>query len=231
MSEVDDERQQLLSLPESEIQDDSLQVSEELGAGISQNEATMNIICVIAGTGLLQIPYSLSQGGWLSILLLALSAIVNTYTGKAIISCLGYKVPSFGRDIQSYPDIGEAAFGQNGRIFVQLFYNMALCGSVCLYLILASINLQEMFGLLSKQMWILALSLSLLIPFVFIKSIKEVSIVSLMGAFASFIIVLLVLIGGTLDYPIYQHSVEHKMIEFEHLGAVLGTYCFSFGGK
>jgi Transmembrane amino acid transporter protein len=48
----------------------------------SNLESMFHIVCVIAGTGLLQIPFALSQSGWLGIFMLCGSAFVNWYTGS-----------------------------------------------------------------------------------------------------------------------------------------------------
>ncbi len=44
--------------------------------------------CVIAGTGILQLPYALRLSGWCGIAVILFSAFVNEYTGKLLIECL-----------------------------------------------------------------------------------------------------------------------------------------------
>lgn len=202
------------------------------GGEVSFLEAIYHIVCVIAGTGLLQIPQSFSQGGWLSILLLLFSAGVNIYTGRLIIYCLRIDDGSGGEDLlDGYPGIGEAAFGKLGRYLVSVFYNMAMMGSVCLYLILASLNFQDLLGVFSDRVWILILSTAILVPFVFVKSLKEVGFVSLLGALASVVVVAIVVACSIEDFPLYKDKVDHKLLDISHLGSVLGTFCFSYGGN
>ena len=196
---------------------------------VSSFEVIYHIVCVIAGTGLLQIPFSFKTGGWLSISLLVFSAIVNIYTGRLIIYCL--QQSSDGYLLDGYPAIGQEAFGAVGKYTVMVFYNMAMCGSVCLYLILASLNLQNLIGIFSDRIWILILSSSILIPFIFLKSLKEVGWISLFGAIASAVVVLIVAICSVQDYSNYKDLVDHKLIDFSRLGSVLGTFCFSYGGN
>ncbi len=44
--------------------------------------------CIIAGTGILQLPYALRLSGWVGIAVILFSAFVNEYTGKLLIECL-----------------------------------------------------------------------------------------------------------------------------------------------
>ncbi|KAJ2986557.1 hypothetical protein HDV02_006653, partial [Globomyces sp. JEL0801] len=69
--------------------------------GATSYESLYHIVCVVAGTGLLQIPYAFSQAGWIGALLLIASAFVNWYTGNLIIKCLNHK----GKRLEGYPHI------------------------------------------------------------------------------------------------------------------------------
>ena len=73
-------------------------------------ESMFHIVCVIAGTGLLQIPYALAQSGWLGILLILLSAWMTTYSGELLADCL---YQTTGR-LNGFPEIGLVAFGIYG---------------------------------------------------------------------------------------------------------------------
>jgi amino acid permease len=194
---------------------------------ISWNDAVFHIVCVIAGSGVLQLPFAMSQAGWSTVIFVILSAWVNIYTGKKIIKLLEHG----GKSLDGYPAIGGEAFGSIGRIAVLISYNMAMMGSVCLYLILAAMNLEMLVGWLNAKQWIALISVLLLIPLLLIKSLKEVGWVSLLGASASVAVVIVVVIYGAIDYPYYADKVQHKIFEYKHLGSVLGTLCFSFGGK
>ena len=205
-----------------------IQVDDE-EIGISSLEAAFHIVCVIAGTGLLQIPFALTQGGWSVLIFLIGSGLVNIYTGKKIIKCLDFETN--GKELFSYPAIGEAAFGAAGKYSVMFFYNTALCGSVCLYLILSAINLTALVGVFDEKQWIGLIAIALIILMSFLKSVKEVGWVSLLGAAASVIVVIIVVIVGLLDYPNHVGHVSHKYFEARTFGSVLGTLCFSFGGN
>ena len=71
------------------------------------NEGT-NLLC---GIGLMTMPYAVKEGGFLSLALLLLFAVICCYTGLLLMRCL-QSYPG----LDTYPDIGQAAFGIAGRL-------------------------------------------------------------------------------------------------------------------
>ena len=128
--------------------------------GVSNNAALFHVVCVIAGTGILQLPSALNQSGWIGILIMIAAAFVNEYTGRLLIQCLyvdGFVLFIYNlfyrQRLSGYPEIGFVAFGRIGRGVVNVFYNSVLLGVTCLYLILAGMDLADMVGILSKRQW------------------------------------------------------------------------------
>ena len=82
--------------------------------------ALVSILCTCVGTGILQLPLTLAQGGWLCVALIFLVAAVTNTTGRWLIKCL-YSDPINVQDglagrLNDYPAVGEAAFGLCGRL-------------------------------------------------------------------------------------------------------------------
>ncbi|KAJ3276566.1 hypothetical protein HDV01_004099 [Terramyces sp. JEL0728] len=181
----------------------------------------------VAGTGILQIPYALNQSGWIGVLFLFGSALVNHYTGSLIIKNLY----THGKRLEGYPHIGGEAFGSVGYYTVSFFYNTAMGGSVCLYLILTGMNLEELVGVFNHQRWTIIVSACLLVPYLSLKSLKEVGFVSLLGALASVVVMVIVVVVGGMEFDTYKDQVTHQWFNPKAFGTVLGTLCFSYGGN
>jgi vesicular inhibitory amino acid transporter len=71
-----------------------------------------NVLC---GVGILTTAYGIKEGGWLSLLLLPLLGGSSCYTGLLLKRCI-----DSSPNIETYPDIGQVAFGIFGRIFVSV---------------------------------------------------------------------------------------------------------------
>jgi vesicular inhibitory amino acid transporter len=74
--------------------------------------AGFNVLC---GVGILTTAYGIKEGGWISLLLLPLLGGSSCYTGLLLKRCI-----DSSPNIETYPDIGQAAFGIFGRIFVSV---------------------------------------------------------------------------------------------------------------
>lgn len=86
----------------------------------------MNVLC---GVGILSIPYAVKEGGWLSLILLFSMGSMSFYTGILLKRCL-----DSSPGLKTYPDIGHAAFGFAGRVFV----SVSLHSDIYLYILMLS---------------------------------------------------------------------------------------------
>merc|ERR1719271_472257 len=106
----------------------------------------------MAGLGILQLAFMLKQGGWVCLALIIVCSLMSNYTGKLLIQCC------YEGDVRvraSYTAIGEAAFGAAGKVCVRFFENLTLFGVSTLFLILATMNLGEIWsGLLAARVWV-----------------------------------------------------------------------------
>lgn len=69
----------------------------------------------MSGIGLLTTPYAVKEGGWFSLTLLVIFGIIACYTGVLLKRCL-----ESSPGLQTYPDIGQAAFGVAGRLMISV---------------------------------------------------------------------------------------------------------------
>ncbi|KAG0291550.1 hypothetical protein BGZ96_005077 [Linnemannia gamsii] len=68
-----------------------LSMRVERVGGVSTFKTIAGIVCVIGGTGMLGIPRSVAEAGWLGSLLIVLALFMSTYTGHILIECLYLK--------------------------------------------------------------------------------------------------------------------------------------------
>lgn len=79
--------------------------------------AGINALC---GVGLLSVPYALEQGGWSALSVLLIFSIFSFYTGLLLRYCLDSEP-----GLETYPDIGQAAFGTTGRVIISVYVYFA----------------------------------------------------------------------------------------------------------
>lgn len=74
--------------------------------------AGMNVLC---GVGILSTPYAVKQGGWAGLSILLIFAALSFYTGILLRYCLDSEP-----GLETYPDIGQSAFGTVGRVAISV---------------------------------------------------------------------------------------------------------------
>ena len=98
------------------------------------------VVCQMAGVGILGLPSTLKQGGWIVVPLIVLCAVMSNYTGKALIRCCYQRQPG-GENLRicdSYAEVAARAFGKTGRAVTLVFERMTLVGVSTIFLILAA---------------------------------------------------------------------------------------------
>ncbi|RIA81204.1 transmembrane amino acid transporter protein [Glomus cerebriforme] len=211
-----------------DLQDDSHR--HDKGSNLS---AYFNIVCVVAGSGTLGIPYAIQQGGWITILLLILSAIMNVYSNIKLIECL-YHDDNKSRRI-SISQVAYDAFGNIGLGFVSFFFNSLSIGCPILYLILSGENFERLFSdifniSLGMKNWIIICASLMCVPFVRFKTMKEASWLSIFGTISTVMVVFVVFITSIIELP-NNRDRHHKLINPRHIPIALATVFFSYGGN
>jgi amino acid permease len=181
--------------------------------------------------GILGLPVALQQGGWIGLLVLFLSWTMSIYTAILLIRCL---YATGKTRLHTYKDIATACFGAIGG-WVTFFFNAwILLGAPVLYMVLSGANLNQMcrgtVAEIGSIYWTIILSAAVAIPFVLLKTMKEIAWTSAFGVVAIFITVLVVVIMAGIDRP-NQVGIEHDTVIWNMFPIALSTISFSFGGN
>ncbi|CAL5068194.1 unnamed protein product [Urochloa decumbens] len=168
-------------------------------------QTCLNGLNALSGVGLLSVPYALSEGGWLSLALLAAVAAICWYTGVLLQRCMAADPAA----IRTYPDIGERAFGRGGRLLVSAFMYAELYLVAIGFLILDGDNLDKLFpaasvslgpaGTLAGRPLFVVLVAVAVAPTTWLRGLGVLSYVSATGVFASLLIFLSVLWAAAFD--------------------------------
>ncbi|KAJ1948437.1 hypothetical protein EC988_005176, partial [Linderina pennispora] len=114
-----------------------------------------NVVCIIIGTGALQIPYVFSKIGYVGLVIIAISAFIGMYSGSITIKCLYYKE---GQRLRTFTDIGYHSYGRFGQYFTQFFNYIFCIGTTALFVILSGGFLYDLISVehninVSKRVW------------------------------------------------------------------------------
>ncbi|KAI5014842.1 hypothetical protein ZWY2020_056232 [Hordeum vulgare] len=194
----------------------------------------LNGVNALSGVGVLSVPYALSEGGWLSLLLLAAVAAACWYTGLLVGRCMDAD-PA----IRTYPDIGQRAFGPPGRLLVSSFLYAEVYLVAVGFLILDGDNLDKLFpdsgvalgpvSLAGKQLFVALVAL-IVAPTTWLRSLGVLAYVSAAGVFASVVVVLSVLWVAAVDGVGFSGRGTTTPLRLAGLPTALGLYTFCYCG-
>ncbi|KAG0739812.1 hypothetical protein G6F57_000744 [Rhizopus arrhizus] len=193
--------------------------------------AYFNVVCVVAGTGTLGLPYALRLGGWIGILIIFLAWSMSIYTGIILIRCL---YANGKRRLISYKEVATECFGMIGGWVTFFFSSWTTLGAPVLYTVLAGSNLNELCkgtsGELGSVKWGIISCAIVAVPFILVKSMKEVAWMSACGAMATVIVVFIVLVVSCIDLQ-HMAPAHHDPVIWNKFPIALSTISFSFGGN
>ncbi|KAF5747564.1 vacuolar amino acid transporter 1-like [Tripterygium wilfordii] len=198
----------------------------------SFSQALLNGINVLCGIGLLTTPYAVKEGGWLSLLLLLLFAIICCNTGILLQRCL-----QSSPGLRTYPDIGQAAFGASGGLAISIMLYVELYASCVEFVIMMADNLSTLFpdtsltlaGIHLDSLQIFAITATLLVlPTAWLRDLSILSYLSVGGVATSILVVLCLLWVGVVDKVGFHPS--GTALDVVNLPVSLGIYGFGFSG-
>lgn len=198
----------------------------------SYGQAVLNGINALCGVGILSTPNAIKQGGWLSLLVLLLFAMLSFYTGILLRRCLDTE-----HDLETYPDIGQAAFGTTGRVVISIVLYVELYACCVEYIILESDTLSLLFpnaqlnigGMYVNSQVLFAVLTSLIVlPSTWLRDLSLLSYISAGGVIASLLVVVSLCWVGLSDQVSFKN--EGHMVNLSGLPIAIGLYGYCYSG-
>lgn len=198
--------------------------------GTSFFKTLFNGLNALTGVGILSIPYGLSEGGWLSLILLFAIAFASFYTGLLLRRCM-----IVDSNIRSYPDIGELAFGSRGRYLVSVIMYIELYLVATGFLILEGDNLHKLLpnmeyeiggvSIGGKPCFVIIVALVIL-PSVWLDNLSLLSYISATGVLASVIIVTSIFWAAAFDGIGFQE--KGRFLNWNGIPTAVSFYAFCY---
>jgi vesicular inhibitory amino acid transporter len=193
--------------------------------------AYVNIVCVTAGIGILGLPASVAGSGWLSIAFIVFAGLVSVFNGRLLVECL-YK--DDGTRLETFPDIGERAFGRFGKYFVRFAHYSMILGSGCILLILLSTNLYELcldYGVyLDKKIWVVISAAFIGLPYLIFKNMKELIYLGIFGVLTTVFAVIVVIIVGAQKLAV-EVAPQTEAVIWSGIPLALSTFSLAYAGN
>ncbi|KAG6640081.1 hypothetical protein CIPAW_10G146900 [Carya illinoinensis] len=194
-------------------------------------QAVIDGINVLCGIGLLTTPYAVKEGGWFSLIILVMMGVISCYTAFLLKRCL-----ESSPELQTYPDIGEAAFGLAGRFGIAIVLYIELYASCAEYIIMMSDNLASLYPdtqirfagtyLGSRQVFSITATL-IVLPTVWLRNLSLLSYLS-GGVVASILVALCLLWVGVVDRVGFHPC--GTALDLANISVSIGIFSYSFSG-
>ncbi|KAF7820158.1 amino acid transporter AVT1C isoform X1 [Senna tora] len=218
----------------SMIKKDASKVSHEvpIPRQCTYGQAVLNGINVLCGVGILSTPYAAKEGGWLGLFILLVFAVLSFYTGILLRACLDSEP-----GLETYPDVGQAAFGTTGRIAISIILYVELYACCIEYIILESDNLSSLFpnahfslgGIeLNSHVLFAVMTTLAVLPTVWLRDLSILSYISAGGVIASILVSLCLLWIGLVDGVGFEH--KGTPLNLATLPVALGVYGYCYSG-
>ncbi|CEP12895.1 hypothetical protein [Parasitella parasitica] len=221
--------EQVVTEEEEEDENEHIEFGIDRSKQGSSISALCSVICVVAGTGALGLPYALAQGGWIGLFILCLSWILSIYTGVLLIRSMYYDGKA---RLSSYQEVATAAFGKVGGWVAFFFTAITLVGVPVLYLLLSGLNLHTVAKGSSAELtfpiWVIICTCIVAAPFLFFRSLKEMTVLGVFGMLSTVVVILIVLGVAVKEAPDHIDS-HHDGVIWNMFPIALSSISFSFG--
>jgi len=151
---------------------------EDLEDKSSFSQTCFNSVNILVGIGLISFPFSFFLTGWVvGVFMFIFFALLTMHTAKIIGKCMKIN------NLTNYSEIGYAAFGKKGYVFISMFFSFELFACSVSLVILIADSLVALFPNLNGTL-IKALSFFVITPLTYPKSFGALAWGSLIGIFA-----------------------------------------------
>ncbi|XP_071734579.1 amino acid transporter AVT1C-like [Rutidosis leptorrhynchoides] len=213
----------------------SSKVSHELplSSQSSFGQSVLNGINVLCGVGLLSVPYAVREGGWVGLILLVVFGVLSFYTGLLLRYCLDSQP-----GLETYPDVGQAAFGTTGRLIISIILYVELYACCVEYIILESDNLSALFpnahlsfgGYILNAHYLFAITIAIaVLPTVYLRNMSVLSYISAGGVIASILVAVCLFWVGFVDDIGFQIETT-RTLNLSSFPVAIGLYGYCYSG-
>ncbi|KXS21832.1 hypothetical protein M427DRAFT_93117 [Gonapodya prolifera JEL478] len=154
-------------------------------------QSVFNSSNVLMGIGLLSLPFALKLSGWvLGIGQLLLYSASTNYTARILARCLDYDPK-----MATYADVGEAAFGIRGRIFISVLFILELLTACISLVILVADSLVALFPWMVLE-WVKVCTFMMVFPLTLGKGLGWLAGGSVVGVLAILNLMVIIVVDG-----------------------------------
>ena len=197
------------------------------GAHLTSKQMSFNMIKSVIGIGLLSIPFTLKDSGWLFLIIMALVGLITYYNAIT----LGILVRKYTREVNyiiDYPTLGKFIYGDKCEKFLKLFWGGEIYMISLVMVSLAITFLHEIRFLENvDKIYIELIVIASYTVFSFIRDYSKLSFISLGGLCSIGLLVILVFIKF---FTTSHLKTDTKVIDFANIPSCIGISLFSFGG-
>ncbi|XP_065882179.1 amino acid transporter AVT1J-like [Euphorbia lathyris] len=185
---------------------------------------------IFSGVGILSTPYALASGGWLSLIFFFIIAVIGYYAGVLVKRCM-----EKDQTILSFDDIAGRAFGNKGRIWINIIMCLELYLVATGFLIVEGDNLHKLFPKVNIEVGGLSIngtksfvliSALIILPTVWLDDLSVLSYISGTGVLASFIIPISIFWVGAFDGIGFHEKGE--LIKWSGMPTAVSLYSFCY---